>query len=66
MRWPAGPTGEQLWRAQRARLEAWHPWWAWHPVRIDTEWVWLERVQRIGFYSIGYGGDWTWDYKLED
>ena len=24
----------------------WNSWYAWHPVRIDDEWVWLEHVGR--------------------
>ena len=26
--------------------EEWHSWFAWHPIVIDTQVVWLERVQR--------------------
>ena len=35
MRWPT-----------RYRVRPWHPWFAWHPVNVQDEWIWLERVER--------------------
>ena len=43
MRWKAKPKSE------------WIPWFAWHPVQINHEWIWLERIERrIESY---YGGE---------
>jgi hypothetical protein len=28
-------------------VDPWRPWFAWHPVRIDKQWVWLERIERM-------------------
>lgn len=39
MRW-------STWEEKRAYLYEWHQWFAWHPVVVGTEWVWLERVER--------------------
>jgi hypothetical protein len=27
-------------------VREWHPWFAWYPVKIQNEVVWLEKVQR--------------------
>lgn len=46
MQW--GLTVEQN-KAREERLNSWHPWFAWHPVRLDWDkgrWVWLETVAR--------------------
>ena len=43
----------------------WHRWFAWHPVQIDHQYVWLEYVYRKGVkayygykyeYRLGLGG----------
>ena len=36
MRWPVAESTEGLWL----------PWFAWRPVRVNGEWVWLETVLR--------------------
>lgn len=28
------------------KLQQWHRWFAWHPVRLNGECVWLETVER--------------------
>lgn len=33
-------------RHQAKQARGWHHWFAWYPVEIDDEWVWLERVDR--------------------
>lgn len=44
----------------KSRLMAhyWYRWFAWHPVKIDHDWVWLEWVQRRCelVAAIGYCG----------
>ena len=33
---------------KQKRLREWHNWFAWKPVRINREIVWLETIQRSG------------------
>ena len=40
--------------------QRWHPWFAWHRVRIGGLWVWWTRVERRGCEDMG--GTWT-DYR---
>ena len=37
----------------------WHRWFAWHPVVIDGQWVWLETVERCWMESLTD----HWSYK---
>jgi hypothetical protein len=30
----------------RSNLGNWYPWFAWYPVEIENEYVWLETVER--------------------
>ena len=32
------------------RNRGWHRWFAWHPVLIDDNWIWLETVERLTVY----------------
>lgn len=42
----------------------WHHWFAWHPVRIGPELVWLERVDRKGTHHYdSMGGCWSFEYR---
>lgn len=44
------------------RMEAWHTWFAWHPVRINTyQFAWLERLERKGCYYPQLG--WSFEYR---
>ena len=49
---------------QYARTTQWHPWYAWHPVRIGKYKVWLAWVLRKAREASfdGYGG-FIWEYK---
>lgn len=44
----------------------WHPWFAWHPIRVDGEIVWLEWVWRRDICSDAAA--WAcapiWEYDL--
>ena len=54
MRFRCGLTREQRYQERRK----WHKWFAWHPVRIGNERVWLETVERQGEHfedSLGGG-----------
>lgn len=42
MRWKIKPKVER----QLFDIFTWHRWYAWYPVKIDLEWVWLEDVER--------------------
>ncbi len=56
----------ERWKRKKARLEDWHYWFAWRPVRLNTgECCWLEKVRRKGTFEEGYfcGDYWTWEYE---
>lgn len=70
MKFDCGPTWRERRDAQQAeikRLENWHTWFAWYPVRVtDTrDCRWLETVFRKGSNDIDMCGDqfWNWEYK---
>ncbi len=37
-----------------SRDRSWYRWFAWYPVRIDDEWVWLEHIERQITDCMGY------------
>ena len=41
----------------------WEKWFAWHPVRVDHNWVWLEYVTRL--YSSNLDRRW-YEYRFEN
>jgi hypothetical protein len=43
------------------RNKVWHRWFAWHPIRTEREWVWLEVVSRR--WSETFCGD-GYEYRL--
>jgi len=43
-------TLQQEWDAGECPLAEWHDWFAWHPVTVDGERVWLEKVQRKAYH----------------
>lgn len=55
------------WPEKRARLEQWHDWFAWYPVRVAShDCRWLERVGRKGvLLSARRGGIWRWQYRTK-
>lgn len=57
MKLNCGPT----WEERVAAMGKWHPWFAWHPVRIGShDCRWLETIERRG--DLGYGG-WSFQYR---
>ena len=44
----------------------WRRWFAWRPVRVGDKIVWLEYIEREGWYIYGDFGDscWGWQYRL--
>lgn len=59
-------------RRRMARLRAlrlWHPWFAWHPVRVgphDCRWgelVWRKGEHHTGWDYDGVYSNWTWEYR---
>lgn len=41
----------------------WRPWFAWRPVNIAGNWVWLETVERVrDVGALGRDGD-SWRYR---
>jgi hypothetical protein len=39
----------------------WHSWFAWRPVQVDEQWVWLERIERRMQLD---RADWHWELRL--
>jgi hypothetical protein len=39
-----GQEGVVRWPIKQ--VDPWHRWFAWHPVRVGDEWVWLETIER--------------------
>lgn len=59
MKWNCGPTYAEI----VARVEAWHGWYAWHPVRVGSrDCRWLEQVERKGWMD--RDGGWNWEYRI--
>ncbi len=54
----------ETWDEKVARLEQWHPWFAWRPVRLGShDCRWLEWLVRKGKYTVDWGGSqWNWRY----
>jgi hypothetical protein len=64
MRFDCGETHEE----KALRLENWHRWFAWYPVRVGShDCRWLEAVERKGTFR-GWIGDpyWEWEYRALD
>lgn len=51
--------------AKIRRLEDWHLWFAWKPVRVgEHDCRWLEYVERKGRYcDAGWDAFWSWEYR---
>lgn len=58
----------ETWDEQKARLQKWHKWFAWHPVIIKEKdgkhySIWLKNIYRRGVYSVSYSdANWVWYY----
>lgn len=53
--------------AKKEKLEQWHDWFAWYPVRIGSEDCrWLETVGRRCCVSSNSGRVWFVKYKAKD
>jgi hypothetical protein len=61
VKFDCGPTRE----TKLERLQKWHLWFAWHPVRLgENDCRWLEWVQRKGKYWGNWAADgWDWEYQ---
>jgi hypothetical protein len=62
------------WRSKKEKYEAWHDWFAWHPVKVVDDWphyAWLETVSRRGLFicamvaPLMYKDIWIWEYKTK-
>lgn len=61
MRWRSETFNEK-----RKRLETWRPWFAWRPVMIDNERVWLEWIYRRTKVHCGSFGDTLYETEYGD
>jgi hypothetical protein len=41
-------------RFTRKPTREWHVWFAWRPVKLEAEWVWLERIERKVTWTYHY------------
>lgn len=58
-------TREQKWRDEKARLQSWHKWFAWKPVRMTSDKQDMrifEFVYRKGIYDPHGHSTWVWRY----
>lgn len=56
MKWDCGPDLDERYR----RLEQWHRWFAWRPVRVAShDCRWLEWIERKGTFYF----EWRWEYR---
>ena len=67
MKFHCGPSLAERAIKRTRRLEQWHPWFAWRPIRVDARTcVWLEFIERKGIRQYSYGGPgWCWSYRYE-
>lgn len=68
MRWPVGKSADLKYRGWLAKKKQWNKWFAWHPVSIQEERVWLEWVERQGSVSSisGESGRVYWEYEYRN
>ena len=51
-------------KTRKNRKEVWHRWFAWYPVMLDKEKVWLKTVMRIGeLHDLELARIWCYCYK---
>jgi hypothetical protein len=64
MKFNCGLDGWERWLRRKARIQVWHTWFAWRPVRVDEfDCRWLEMVERRAeCYSIIRGVR-AWKYR---
>lgn len=65
MKFNCGPDPVTRWFRKKERLEKWHLWFAWHPVRLhEGDCRWLEFVERKGSFASFYDTcEWNWEYR---
>lgn len=57
MRWPTPPS-------KAVDKQNWHRWYAWHPVDVHGNTVWMEVVERKGtFHYDSCGGSYSYEYR---
>ena len=48
MKWKTGPSPHEQEMVRIAKMKQWHTWFAWYPVTVGEDRVWLETVLRRG------------------
>lgn len=56
-------TKQQRVIARTKHLAKWHKWFAWFPVKVLNQWVWLEYVERKIAWASSYRGKIYWVYR---
>ena len=59
-------TKSESWGAKQQRLGCWHEWFAWRPVRVGERIVWLERIERQGFFRRCGEMEGRWEYQYRE
>lgn len=54
------------WPVSQPRAPQWHRWFAWHPVTIGSERVWLTTIERRCTIYGGGAGDWIVEKEYRD
>lgn len=69
--WPTDYELQEAYKAEKARLKEWHPWFAWYPVRLGPrleywpsgrEICWLCTVDRKIAWECEESG-WVYEYR---
>ena len=64
MKWKAGPSPHEQEMVRIAKMKQWHTWFAWYPVTIGDNQVWLETILRQGsVHSVSDSGRAYFDYE---
>jgi hypothetical protein len=66
MRWEQGKSAAQEYREWLQKKKQWNAWFAWFPVTVGKERVWLEWIERQG-QCVGTSESgtvyWNYDYR---
>jgi hypothetical protein len=62
MKFDCGPTLDERVQVIHERRKTWRQWFAWRPVRIGRQCVWLETIERKGEFD-AYGFCWVYEYR---
>lgn len=67
MKFNCGPTSAEKWKAKKAAMAQWHPFFTILPCRVGPrDCRWLETIERRGEpWALGMYGGWWWEYRAK-